>query len=150
MRNQNGSSFQDRAAKSGAPQTRAEVESMFLRTPTTDIVVFTKGWLSLDDEREQMEVQIRHVESVLGDRVLANMLRERSVDIIATMRRRARDLARLLSTEIQDLGCKCYVLKRMIDLAPEDETIQQRLCDSLRSDIQRLGIDVKALPSRVT
>jgi len=150
MRNQNGSSFQDRAAKSGAPQTRAEVESMFLRTSSTDIVLFTKRWLGLDDEREQMETQIRHVESVLGDKVLANMLRERSTDITATMRRRATDLARLRSTAIQDLGCKCYVLKRMVDLAPDDETIQQHLCDSLRSDIHRLGIDVKALSLRVT
>ncbi|WP_300378453.1 hypothetical protein [Henriciella sp.] len=142
---QNGRVFNDLAAKSGAPQTRAEVDAMIVSASVTDIMIFVKRWLILDDERTQLQHQANHVEHVLGDRLLGILLSERLADISATMKRRALDLARLTAHQAEDIGAKCYVRARMCDLAADDSALLKRLCESIRKDVDALGIDVKRL-----
>lgn len=145
MNHQNGRAFNDLAARSGAPQTRAEVDAMIASASVTDIVIFVKRWLILDDERAQLQHQANHVEHVLGDRLLGVMLSKRLADISATMKRRALDLARLTARQAEDIGAKCYVQARMGDLATEDSALLKRLCESIHKDVEALGIDVKRL-----
>ena len=143
MNYQKGRVFDDLAAKSGAPQTRAEVEAMLARTPDTEIAIFVKRWLILDDELAQIHAQAAHVEQMLGDKLLGIMLGERVSDITETMRRRALDLARLPAACAEDVGAKCYVRARMRELDAQDESATHYLCKSVQRDVKALGIKVE-------
>ncbi|WP_084396791.1 hypothetical protein [Henriciella aquimarina] len=145
MQYQNGSRLRDKAAESGAPQTRAEVDSMIAQANKSDILVFVQRWLGLDDELLQLSQQADHVETVLGDKLLGGMLKQRAQDVIFTMQRRARDLARLVAQQPEDIGAKCYVRARLLEISPDDAETPEKLCEGILKDVERLGIDVPGL-----
>ncbi|MEQ8559316.1 MAG: hypothetical protein RIB03_13445 [Henriciella sp.] len=144
MRHQNGWSLRDKAAKSGAPQTRAEVDAMIARSQPSTVLTFLSRWLELEDEHAQLETQAGHVRDTLGDKVLGNLLHDRTVDITFTMVRRARELISKPSRQAADIGAKVYVLTR-IDQLSDDEELKSQMCKSIRQDVEDLDIDVERL-----
>lgn len=141
MQYQKGLSLRDKTARSGVPQTRSEVEAMIARSAPTPVLRQLRQWLALDEELGQLDAQVDHVSETLNDRVLCNMLADRKADLIQTLLRLARDLARLDTKQPADIRAKAYTLMRM-DALHDDRALKAEMCRIILADVDRLGIEI--------
>ncbi len=142
MQHQNGRSLRDKAARSGAPRSRPEVEAMLEKSENSRVLDALRRWLDLEDEHAQLKQQAVHIRSTLDDQILSRLLEDRASDVAQTVIRLGRELTRLQSVQPADVGAKVYVLQQIIPLC-DDETVCTGICQIIRADIERLDIKIE-------
>ena len=142
MSPQNGLPQQGKAAKSGTPPSRCEIEEMLAQAAPSEVIAFLSRWLELETELSQLHTQVSHVRETLGDKLLGNILVDRANQMTSTLLRRAADLARLPSCQASDIGAKVYVLSRIEQFGAE-RSLYQEMCQSILDDVKGLDIAVE-------
>ena len=144
MNQKTGTSLKDKAARAGAPQTRAEVTHMVDRAMPSPIIKLAQRWLEVEQEVEQTLHQADHFQHELEDRVLGSLLRSRADDMIFNLARHAGELVHMRATQPEDIGVKVYVLTQLVAQGDKGDLVSS-LCASIRGDVDRLGIDIERL-----
>lgn len=139
FRAEKGSSAPAAAKKDKVPETREEAEALLHRAKPSVIIEQTWIWLELEDDFSGLSRQTKHVETILNDRLLAAMLGERMLDLTSAMRKGARELASLQARHMEDVYCKYYVRRRIMEMVPDDTLAARDLRDSISRDLDLLS-----------
>ena len=142
MEHQNGRSLRDKAARSGAPQSRLEVDALLEKSDRSRVMTALRRWLDLEDEHKQLKQQAVHIRSALDDKVLGRLLEDRAVDVSQTLIRLGRELIELQAIQPADVGAKAYVLLQISTLC-EEQTMLAGMCEQIRIDIDQLEIKIE-------
>ena len=130
MKDQNGISSQDTAAKSGKALSRLEIEAILSRSQPSRILDELRGWLDLESELIHLNEQERHVRSTLGDGTLGDLIVRKSDSLLSTLLRRAMDIIDLPTSQTGDIGAKVYVCSRISELT-DDEAIRRDVANAM-------------------